>query len=80
MPGLTADDEYLLNHEFSNATTKEDLESAQSIKKYAAFHQDAFDISLTKNITNIATGGMLENFKIEYLLNSVEEGQTYKHG
>ena len=76
--GLTVDDEYSLHHEFSNATTKEDIESVESIKKYAASHQDPFDISLTKKITNIATGGMLENFKIKYLLNSVEQGETYK--
>ena len=73
---LTVDDEYLLHHEFSNATTKEDIESVESMKKYAASHQDPFDISLTKNITNIATGEMLQNFKIEYLLNSVEQGET----
>ena len=73
---LTVDDEYSLNHEFSNATTKEDIESVESIKKYAASHQDPFDISLTKNITNNATGEMLEKFKIEYLLNSVEQGEA----
>ena len=74
--GLTVDDEYSLHHEFSNATTKEDIESVESIKRYAASHQDPFDISLTKKITNIATGEMLENFKIKYLLNSVEQGET----
>ena len=68
MCGLTVDDEYSLHHEFSNATTKEDVESVESIKKYAASHQDLFDISLTKNITNIPTGEMLQNFKIEYSL------------
>ena len=73
---LTVDDEYSLHHEFSNATTKEDIKSVESIKKYAVCHQDPFDISLTKNITNIATGEMLENCKIEYLLNSVEQGET----
>ena len=31
---------------------------------------------MTKNITNIATGEILQNFKIEYLLNSVEQGET----
>ena len=74
--GLMVDDEYSLHHEFSNATTKEDIESVESIKKYAASHQDPFDTSLTKNITNIVTAEMLQNFKIEYLLNSVEQGET----
>ena len=74
--GLTVDDEYSLHHEFSNATTKKDIESVKSTKKYAASHQDQFDISLKKNFTNIATGEMLENSKIEYLLNSVEQGET----
>ena len=69
------DDEYSLHHKFSNATTKEDIESVQSTKKYAASHQDQFDIGLKKNFTNIATGEMLENFKMEYLLNSVEQGE-----
>ena len=73
---LTVDDEYSLHHEFSNATTKEDIEPVQSIKKYAASHQDPFDISLTKHITNIAIGEMLQNFKIEYLLNLVKQGET----
>ena len=63
MCGLTVDDKYALHHEFSNVTTKEDIESVESIKKYAASHQDLFDISLMKNTTNIATGEMLENFK-----------------
>ena len=44
---------------------QEDIESVESIKKYATSHQDPFVISLTKNITKIATGEMLENFKIE---------------
>ena len=77
--GLTVDDEFSLHHKFSNATTKEDIESAKSIK-YAASHQDPFNISLKKNITNIVTGEMLEKFKTEYLLNSVEQGERwYKH-
>ena len=76
MCGLTVDDEYSLHHEFSNATIKEDIESVESTKKYAVSYQDPFDISLTKNITNIATGEVLQNFKIEYLLNSVEQGET----
>ena len=76
MCGLTVDDEYSLHHEFSNATIKEDIESVESTKKYAVSYQDPFDISLTKNITNIATGEILQNFKIEYLLNSVEQGET----
>ena len=73
---LTVDDEYSLHHEFSNATKKEDIESVESIKKYAASYQDPFDISLMKNVTNNATGEMPESFEIEYLLNSVEHGET----
>ena len=73
---LTVDDEYSLHHEFSNATKKEDIESVESIKKYAASYQDPFDISLMKNVTNNATGEMPEKFEIEYLLNSVEHGET----
>ena len=73
---LTVDDEYSLHHEFSNATKKEDIESVESIKKYAASYQDPFDISLMKNVTNNATGEMPESFEIEYLLNSVEQGET----
>ena len=75
--GLTVDDEYSILYEFSNATTKVDIESVESIKMFAASHQTPFDISLIKNITNIATGEILENFKIEYLINSGEQGETF---
>ena len=76
MCGLTVYDEYSLRDECSNATRKEEIEPVESIKKYTASHQDQFDISLTKNITNIPTGKMLENFKVEYLLSSVKQGET----
>ena len=74
--GLTVDGQYSLHHDFSNATAKEDIESVETIKKYTASHQDLFGISLTKNITNITTGEMVQNFKIEYLLNSAEQEET----
>ena len=74
--GLMVNDEYSLHHKFYNVTIKEDIESVGSIKKYATSHQYQFDISVTKYVTNIATGKILENSKIEYLLNSVEQGET----
>ena len=39
---INVDDQYAVHHEFSNATTKEDIESVESIKKYIASHQDPF--------------------------------------
>ena len=68
--GLPDDDENSLHHEFSDATTNKDIFS----------HQNPFDFSMTKNVTNIPTGESLENVMVKYLLNLIHERETlYKH-
>ena len=70
LSGLPDADENSLHHEFSDATTNKDIVS----------HQNPFDFSMTKNVTNIPIGESLENVMVKYLLNLIHERETlYKH-